>query len=67
MVGSLSLGQLLRAQPEVRRHRRCVLAVHDPVAVDILWAAVAGTEVVENLTQIVLVHDAVAVDVPDTG
>ena len=46
----------LRTRPEVRRHRRHVLAIDDPVAVDILRAAVARAKVADDLPEVGSVH-----------
>ncbi len=54
----------LRARPEVGGHRRHVLAIDDPVAVDILRAAVARAQVAEHLADILPIDDAVTVHVP---
>ena len=56
----------LRTRPEVPRHRRHVLAIDDPVTVDILRAAVARALVADHLLEIVVVDEPVTVDVPDT-
>ncbi len=53
-----------RACPEVRRHRRHVLTIDDPVAVDILRAAVARALVADDLPEVRSVNRAVTVHVP---